>query len=128
MGIKKTLLLTGGILCLVLAALGVILPVLPTTPFLLLAAALFLRSSDRLYCWMHENRVFGEYLRRYRDGLGIPPATKISTLVFLWATLAMSVFVFIPERLRWVGIFLGLIGAGVTIHILRVPTYKKPRN
>lgn len=124
----RILMFSAGIVCLILAGLGAILPVLPTTPFLLLSAILFLRSSDRMYRWMHENRIFGEYLRRYRAGLGIPLATKISTLLFLWATLGTSAVFFIPARIRWVGIILALIGTLVTIHILRVPTFRKNGN
>lgn len=124
MNVKKALLVTAGLLCLLLAGIGVLLPVLPTTPFLLLAAAAFLRSSDRLYRWMHENRIFGEHLRRYRDGLGIPLASKVVSISLLWITLAISVLVIMPHRLWWVGTILFGIGAAVTIKLVRIPTYR----
>jgi len=122
--LKKALLIIAGVACLVLAGIGVLLPLLPTTPFLLLAAAAFLRSSDRLYRWMHENRVFGEYLRRYRDGLGIPLASKIVSISLIWITLITSVVFVMPHRLLWVGAVLFAIGTGVTVKLLRIPTYR----
>jgi len=104
---------------------GVLVPVLPTTPFLLLAAASFLRSSERLHRWLLGNRVFGEYLRRYHNGEGLPLASKVTTLVVLWASLAVSAFAAVPDRLWWLRIILLLVGAGVTVHILRIKTRRR---
>jgi len=121
-GLRRGLLVAVGVVCVGLGVIGVVVPVLPTTPFLLLAAACFLRSSDRLHRWLLGNRVFGEYLRRYRDGEGLPWVSKITTLVLLWATLAVSAIVTVPEHLWWVRLLMLVMGIGVTIHILRIKT------
>jgi uncharacterized membrane protein YbaN (DUF454 family) len=105
-----------------LGVMGIFLPLLPTTPFLLLAAACFLRSSSRLYAWLVGNKIFGEYLRRYWSGEGMSRGSKFWTLAFLWAGLGISAFLFVPERLEWVRWLLLAIGAGVTTHILKLPT------
>jgi hypothetical protein len=120
-------LVAAGVLFVGLGLVGVFVPVLPTTPFLLLAAACFARSSDRLHRWLLENRVFGEYLRRYRNGEGIPLASKVTTLVLLWATLGLSALVAVPPRLWWVRLVLLAVGLGVTTHILRIKTSRQGR-
>lgn len=120
--LRRSLLLTAGILSVALGLLGVVLPVLPTTPFLLLAAACFLRSSERMHRWLLSNRVFGEYLRRYRNGEGLPLSSKVTTIVFLWGTLGASALFAVPPRLWWVRLVLMAVGLGVTIHILRIKT------
>ena len=102
--------------------MGAFVPVMPTTPFLLLAAACFSRSSERLHRWLFTNRLFGNYLRRYRDGEGLPRASKIATLVLLWTSLGASALFAVPERLWWVRALLLLVGIGVTIHVLRIKT------
>ncbi|MCC6157466.1 MAG: YbaN family protein [Deltaproteobacteria bacterium] len=120
--LRSSLLVSAGVVCVVLGAIGIVVPVLPTTPFLLLAAACFLRSSERLHAWLLGNRVFGEYLRRYVSGEGIPRSSKITTIVLLWITLAVSIFAVVPAGLWWVRLALAAIGVGVTIRILRIPT------
>lgn len=120
--LRRGVLVAAGILCVGLGVVGVVVPVLPTTPFLLLAAACFLRSSERLHRWLLGNRVFGEYLRRYRNGEGLPLGSKVTTLVVLWATLAVSAFAAIPDGLWWARLLLLVVGVGVTIHILRIKT------
>ena len=120
--LRRGLLVAAGIVSVGLGVVGVVVPLLPTTPFLLLAAACFLRSSDRLHRWLLGNRVFGEYLRRYRSGEGMSLASKLTTLVLLWATLAISAFAAIPAGLWWVRLLLLAIGAGVTVHIVRIRT------
>ncbi len=119
---KKVLLIIAGTISVGLGALGAVLPVLPTTPFLLLAAACYLRSSRRLYHWLLTNPLFGEYLRRYRSGEGLPLSTKVSTLILLWLSLGASAVFAIPEQLRWLRLILLLVGIGVTIHICRIKT------
>jgi uncharacterized membrane protein YbaN (DUF454 family) len=109
-----------------LATAGVFLPILPTTPFLLLAAACFARSSERLYRWLHENRWFGPFLTRYRAGLGVPLVSKLMILTLLWVTLAASAFLAMPDRLWWVRLILAAVGLGVTTHLLWIPTYREP--
>jgi uncharacterized protein len=121
--LRRGLLLTAGVLFVALALVGVVVPVLPTTPFLLLAAACFLRSSRRMHRWLLGNRLFGEYLRRYRDGEGMSVASKVKTLVLLWATLAASLFVALPADLWWARPAVLAVGLGVTVFIVRI----KPR-
>lgn len=122
--LRRGLLLVAGVMAVGLGVVGVVVPMLPTTPFLLLAAACFLRSSERMYRWLLANPVFGEHLRRYRAGEGLPLASKVATVVLLWATLALSAFVAVPPRLWWVRVILAAVGIGVTTHLLRIKTRK----
>jgi uncharacterized protein len=118
----RTLLLVAGTVCVVLAVVGMVLPVLPTTPFLLLAAVCYARSSARFYGWLITNRWFGEYIRNYREGKGIPLRHKVVALSLLWLTIgyaALFAVSFWPARVVLVG-----IAAGVTIHLLRTKTYR----
>jgi len=123
-GPKRLLLTFAGLVCVGLAAAGAVLPLLPTTPFLLLAAACFARSSPRLNRWLHTNRVFGAYLRRYRRGEGLPLVAKIAILSLLWLSLSASALLAVPDHLWPVRVALAVIGLGVSLHILRIRTYR----
>ncbi len=100
---------------------GIFVPVLPTTPFLLLAAALYARSSRRFYYWLINNRILGRYIKNYREGKGIPLKVKIIAISILWMTIGYSAIFAID--ILWVRILLALIAIGVTIHIAS----KKPK-
>jgi len=105
---------------LALGALGVPLPVLPTTPFLLLSAACFLRGSPRVHAWMMTNRYFGRYLAEYRAGMGVPARTKTGAIALLWAGIGASTTFFVeswPVR----GVLVA-IAVAVTAHILMIRT------
>lgn len=121
--LRRALFAAAGTVCVALGLLGALLPVLPTTPFLLLAAACYIRGSDRLYRRLLTNRLFGEHLRRYRAGEGLPRAFKIWTIMLLWATLSTSAFFVVPPRLWWIRMLLLSVGIGVTIHLRRIPTF-----
>ena len=123
--IIRWLLLAAGTVCLVLGAIGIILPILPTTPFLLLAAACYLRSSERMHKWLLDNRWFGEYIKNYQAGQGIPIKTKVIALTFLWATILYSMF-FVVDEIAVVQVVLFAVAVGVTVHLVKVPTYRKP--
>ena len=122
MGLKKVLLIALGVAFLVLGAVGVVVPVLPTTPFVLLAAGCFSGSSQRLSAWLRRNRVFGPYLEHYRTGQGVSMGRKVSAIAFLWTGLAISMAV---VRTTWICIVLSIVGAAVTTHLLLMKT-KKP--
>lgn len=115
----KSLFLAAGFLCVGLGILGIILPVVPTTPFLLLAAACYARSSERFYVWLLTNRIFGSYIRDWRDNRGISMPLKIWIIFILATTMGASIY-FVP--LVPVRIVLALIGLGVSVYILRLPT------
>ena len=119
---RKTLLITAGTICVVLGTLGVFVPVLPTTPFLLLAAACYARSSHRFYQWLISNRIFGRYIRNYREGKGIPLRTKVVALTLLWLTIGYSAF-FVLDSLI-VRLLLLAIAVGVTFHLVLAKTYR----
>lgn len=112
-----------GIVFVGLGTAGMFIPLLPTTVFLLLAAACFIRSSPRLYAWLVGNRIFGEYLRRYWSGEGMSRGAKAWTITFLWAGLGISLFL-APKDAAWLRWLLPAIGAGVTIHLCTLPTRK----
>ncbi|MGA1822043.1 MAG: YbaN family protein [Thermoplasmatota archaeon] len=120
----KIILIILGLLFTGIGLIGIFVPILPTTPFLLLAAACFLRSSDRLYNWLLNNRIFGRYLRNYIEKKGIPIGVKIFTISLLWITILISAFIFID--IIWVRILLIIIAIGVTIHLLMIMTYRDP--
>lgn len=122
--IKQIALITGGTLCVALGAVGIFLPVLPTTPFLLLAAILYSRSSRRFYDWLTTNRWCGEYIRNYREGRGIPRQQKALTILLLWLTIGSTIGFAIS--LWWVKLILLGIAAAVTTHLLSIKTYTPP--
>jgi hypothetical protein len=106
-----------GMLSVGLAAAGLVLPLLPTTPFLLLAGACFARSSDRHYQRLMNHPAFGPILRRYREHRAISRKVKIATLVLLWGTIGpTAIFVASSLALR---VVLLSIAAIVTVFILR---------
>lgn len=121
-GLIRILLLVSGTLCVVLGVLGMFLPVLPTTPFLLLAAICYARSSKRFYSWLMTNRWCGEYIRNYREGRGIPLKQKVLTILLLWLTIGYAAWFVIS--LWWVKLILLGIAVGVTIHLVRIKTFK----
>ncbi len=115
----RLFLLASGMLALGLGTVGIFIPLLPTVPFLLLAAACFARSSERFHNWLIEHPHLGPILHSYLNGQGIPLKAKMSTLALLWISIPISVFFFIT--ILWVQILLIGIGLAVTIHILRLP-------
>ena len=121
--LKNTLWIVLGILAFCLGIIGVFIPFLPTTPFLLLAAGFFLKGSDRLYQWLINHKLFGKYIRNFREYKAIPIKTKIFAVSTLWATILASVF-FYTKSLTLKGLLIG-IGIGVTIHILHYKTLKE---
>lgn len=121
MSLKKIVLFIFGILSLVLGIIGIFLPLLPTTPFLLLSAYCFLRSSKKSYDWLINHKVFGEPIRNYMEHKSIKKNTKIGALVFLWVSLFVSI-IFID--ILFVRLILVTVGIGVTIHILSMKTLK----
>jgi uncharacterized membrane protein YbaN (DUF454 family) len=122
----RVLLIACGMLCVVLGVLGLFVPVLPTTPFLLLAAICYARSSERFYHWFLNNQWFGEYIKNYREGRGIPLREKTLTLIALWLTIGSTILLVVSA---WWGqlILLG-VAVGVTIHLVRTKTFKRDAN
>ena len=119
MTVKKFFFIFFGFLALGLGAIGIALPVLPTTPFVLLAAICFGRSSERFYRWLQRNRVFGPFIENYRTKQGIKKSLKVVSICFLWAGLIASM---IAVDLVAVRVMLACVGVGVTIHLLRIKT------
>ncbi len=103
-----------------LATLGVVLPLLPTTPFLLLAAACYARSSQRFYDWLLANRVFGPTIRQWQENRCVPLRTKVVAITLLAITLGSSIVFFVP---LWpVKILLLGVGIWVVQFLVRLPT------
>ncbi|MFO7896234.1 MAG: YbaN family protein [Candidatus Cloacimonadales bacterium] len=116
----RVLLIAGGSISVGLGVLGIFLPILPTTPFLLLAAFCYARSSEKFYIWLLTNRWFGEYIRNYREKRGVPLKVKIYTLLLLWITILSSAYFFVP--VIWGKILLLMIAIGVSWHLIYIKT------
>ncbi|TFG92138.1 MAG: DUF454 domain-containing protein [Candidatus Atribacteria bacterium] len=108
-----------------LGILGIFLPLLPTTPFLLLAAACYIRSSERFYNWLINNKWLRNYIKNYLEGKGVSLKVKVLSISLLWITIGYSV-VFVVN-IFLIRVILILIAIGVTIHILSIRTLKKRR-
>jgi uncharacterized membrane protein YbaN (DUF454 family) len=119
--IVRVLLFSAGSISVVLGAVGIFLPLLPTTPFLLLAAACYVRSSDRFYSWLVSHPVLSKYILAYLDGQGIPRKAKYYTLLVMWLTMSISAAI-VP--LWQVSVLLLGVGLGVSAYIWRLPEPK----
>jgi uncharacterized membrane protein YbaN (DUF454 family) len=122
--IVRALFFVAGTVSLAIGTIGIVLPILPTTPLLLLALACYCRSSERMAKWVLTNKYFGSYIRRYKEGKGIPLKTKIVALAALWITISYSAF-FIVNRWWMVQLILFTIAIAVSMHIIKLPTYRE---
>lgn len=127
-GLKKSrvtriLYIIGGTMSLALAILGIVLPGLPTTPFALLSAYLYAKSSRKLYDWLLNNKILGPRIKNYHKRNGVTRKGKIGIIIFMWTMVCISSFVIIKIiPLRILILSLGLIGAVVVWFF--VPTAK----
>ena len=123
----RLILIILGAIALGLGILGIFLPLLPTTPFLLLAAALWVRTSERLYERLINHRYLGTYIRNFREHRAIPLRAKIYALTLLWGTLLYCIFGLFADKL-WVQLLLAGVLIGVSWHILSYHTLRKPKH
>lgn len=120
-GIRKALYMTLGLISVALGMLGVVVPLLPTTPFLLLAAWSFLRSSERLHHWLINHRICGEYIYNYTQHRSVRRSTKRIAIITLWMSMAISVLL---VQKAHVTAMLFVIGTLVTIHIASLKSFE----
>ena len=107
---------TAGTLSLAIGVVGIAVPILPTTPFVLIAAACYLRGSRRMYDWMIANRYIGGYLRDYMEGRGVSVRAKITSIVVLWTLIALSAS--FATSSTTVRIVLLAVAVAVTVHLV----------
>lgn len=111
-----------GSLSLMLAIIGISIPGLPTTPFLLLSATLYVKSSNKLYNWLINHPVLGKIIKEYREKKGLTFKKKWLSIIIMWIMISTSVTWGISNlHLRVLVIIVGLIG---TVFMGRIPTYK----
>lgn len=115
MNIYKGLLLIIGTISLVLGVIGIFVPLLPTTPFLLLTAFLYLRSSPKAYRWLINQKRLGPYIINYQEKKIIPLRTKVFVLALLWLSI-INCIIFVVESV-WIKLLLAAIAIGVTVHV-----------
>lgn len=118
--LKKYLLIAAGSISLGLGILGIFLPLLPTTPFLLITAFCYTRSSKRLYNWLINQKHIGRYIKNYVNHHSVTKKTKVVTITFLWITLILS-GILINKTAMY--IVLSAVGVGVTTHLLLLKTF-----
>ena len=109
-----------GFIIMSIGIIGIVVPGLPTTPLMILAAACFAKSSQKFYDWIINNRMFGKHVKNYREGKGIPKKSKPIILTTLWIFVLFAVFVAIPDGIlisKISTLILAIIG---TIFILRI--------
>jgi uncharacterized membrane protein YbaN (DUF454 family) len=119
----RILLIIAGTFSLALGIIGIFVPVLPTTPFLLLAAVCYARSSQRFYGWLLNNKLFGNYIRNYLERKGVPLKVKVITIALLWIAIGTSVA--FAVHILVIRLILVLIAIGVSIHVLSIRTLKQ---
>lgn len=118
----RILLMILGSVALLLGVVGIFLPLLPTTPFLLLAAALYFRSSPRLYDWLLSHPHLGTYIRNFRENRAIPLRVKVVSVSLVWITLLYCAF--FVARSIYMSLFFVVLAACITVHILHYKTLK----
>lgn len=113
-----------GLISLSLGVIGVFLPLLPTTPFILLSGFLFARGNEKLNIWLRNHKMFGQIIKDYHEDKSIPLHAKILALTLMWASILYATIVAANGKL-WLQILLLVIATSVSIHILSFKTKKK---
>ncbi len=116
----RWILICCGWFSIVAGAVGLFLPLMPTVPFLLLAAACFARSSVRFHTWLIEHNHLGPLVRDYLNGGGIPLKAKQMAIGMVWVSFPASAFLFVP--VTWLKIVLLVMATGITLYLLALPT------
>jgi len=124
--LRKAVFIVAGTISLGLGTVGIFLPILPTTPFLLLSAACYYKGSERMHRWLLNNRLFGSYIRNYKEGKGISLAGKVFTIFLLWIAICFSALLIVNNYV--VQIVLFAIAIAVTIHVITLPTFRKTQS
>ncbi|MCU0768519.1 MAG: YbaN family protein [Burkholderiaceae bacterium] len=109
-----------GSLALALGVLGIFLPLLPTTPFVLLAAACYARGSRRFHAWLLAQRTFGPIVHEWEQHRSIPYRTKLTAIALMSLTLAISIVFFVQPR--WLQAALAALGLGLAVWMYRLPS------
>ncbi len=118
---KKGFYVVLGTLALALGFIGIFLPVIPTTPLVLLAAACYMRGSERLHGWLLESKWFGETIRTYQSGQGLRKATKVRAIGLMWIVITISAVFYVDSLpVRVVMLVTAIL---VTRYLLGLPTY-----
>lgn len=120
--IKRIIFIILGCIVTGLGIIGIVLPLLPTTPLLLLAAYFFIRSSKRLYKWLIHHKTLGPYIYNYLERRAVTKNTKIIALSSMWLSLIVTMIFMDKEWVRYVII---LVGIGVSLYILSLTTVEK---
>ena len=118
----KVLLIILGWISIVLGVIGIVLPLLPTTPFILLAGACFAKSSEKFHHWIIHHPLFGPIINNFQNGQGIPRDVKIKVILFIWLTLGISIY-FLSHQ--WVRLIIFIMGIGLTTFLWQIPAPKK---
>jgi uncharacterized membrane protein YbaN (DUF454 family) len=119
--IGRLILASLGVLCLALGVIGVFVPGLPTTEFVLAASYLFARSSPRLERWLESNRWLGPSLRRFRETRSMPRRAKVFALASMWTGLGVSIYVLasVGVGAQIAAALMGVIGTGTILFLVR---------
>ena len=113
-----------GAIALMLGVIGIVVPLLPTTPFLLLAAMLFFKSSPQLYAWLINHKYLGEYIRNFRENRAIPMRVKIISISLVWATIGYCILNVVNEW-WWAQLSLLILAIALTWHLLSFKTLRR---
>lgn len=119
----KIILAILGIISLLLGIIGIFLPLLPTTPFVLLSAYLFAKSSTRMHNWIINHRVFGDYIKSYNQDKSISIQVKIMAIGMIWSSMLYSLF-YVVNEIPWLQLLILVVTIAVTIHLILMKTKK----
>lgn len=122
-GIYRIAYLISGFLLVAIGVIGIFLPLLPTTIFLILASACFVKSSPKANEWLRNHKILGVYLKNYQDKTGLTIKSKIISIVFLWISISLSGYFLTNEP--YIRLILLAIAVGVSIHIIFIKTMKQ---
>jgi len=122
--VTRILWLISGCISAMFGLVGIIIPGLPTTVFMLIAAACFYRSSQRFYDWVINHQLFGHHVKNFREGNGMSIKAKIMVFLVMWIFIVFAIVFGIPDYLIWAKILTVLAALAGTAYIFSLPTMR----